>query len=99
LSFVEFAYNRTVHSTTNFSPFKIVYEFNPLTPIDLILLPLEERVSLDGENKAKMMGQLHEGVRLQKEKRNKLYSYKTNKRRKQVVFQLNDWVWVHMHEE
>jgi len=45
------------------------------------------------------MGQLHEGVRLQIEKRNKLYSYKTNKRRKQVVFQLNDWVWVHMHEE
>ena len=64
LSFVEFAYNRTVHSITNFSLSKSVYEFNSLTPINLILLPLEERVSLDGENNAKMMGQLHEGARL-----------------------------------
>jgi len=62
LPFVEFAYNRTVHSTTGFSPFEIVYGFNPLTPMDLIPLPCEERVSLDGEKKAKMVRQLHEGV-------------------------------------
>ena len=55
LPFVEFAYNRTVHSTTG---------FNPLTPMDLIPLPFEERVSLDGEKKAKMVTQLREGVRL-----------------------------------
>ena len=47
LPFVEFAYNRTVHSTT-FSPFEIVYGFNPLTPMDLIPLRFEEMVSLDG---------------------------------------------------
>jgi len=64
LPFVEFAYNRTVHSTTGFSPFEIVYDFNPLTPMDLIPLPFEEKVSLDGEKKAKMVRQLHEGVRL-----------------------------------
>jgi hypothetical protein len=52
LPFVEFAYNRTVHSATGFSPFEIVYGFNPLTPMDLIPLPFEERVSLDGEKKA-----------------------------------------------
>ena len=38
LPFIEFAYNRIVHSTTEFSPFKIVYGFNPLTPMDLIPL-------------------------------------------------------------
>jgi len=70
LPFVEFAYNRTVHSTNGFSPFEIVYGFNPLTPINLIPLPFEERVSLDGEKKAKMVRQLHEGVRLQIEKKN-----------------------------
>jgi hypothetical protein len=60
LPFVEFAYNRTVHSTTGFSPFEIVYGFNPLTPINLIPLPFEERVSLDGEKKAKMVDTIQE---------------------------------------
>ena len=40
LPFVEFAYNRVVHSTTHYSPFEIVYRFNPLTHIDLCLLPI-----------------------------------------------------------
>ena len=44
-----------MHSTTGFSPFEIVYGFNPLTPMDLIPLPFEEKVSLDGEKKAKMV--------------------------------------------
>jgi hypothetical protein len=55
LLFVEFAYNRIVHSTTDFSPFEIVYGFNLLTPMNLIPLSLEERVSLDNKKKAKMM--------------------------------------------
>ena len=45
LPFIEFAYNRSV-STTDFSPFEIVYGFNPLTPMDLIPLPIDEMVSL-----------------------------------------------------
>jgi hypothetical protein len=54
--------------------------------MDLIHLPFEERVSLDGEKKAKMVRQLHEGARLQIEKKNILYASKANKVRKQVVF-------------
>ena len=67
--------------------------------MDLIPLPCEERVSLDGEQKAKMVRQLHEGVRMQIEKKNRLYASKANKGRKLVVFQPGDWVWVHMHKE
>ena len=48
LPFIEFAYNRSVHSTTNFSPVEIVYGFNPLTPLDLLNLPVNEMTSLDG---------------------------------------------------
>jgi predicted rRNA methylase YqxC with S4 and FtsJ domains len=47
--------------------------------MNLIHLPLEERVSLDGEKNTKMVRELHKGVQVQIEKRNKLYSSKANK--------------------
>jgi hypothetical protein len=62
LPFIEFAYNRSVHSTTDFSPFEIVYGFNPLTPLDLLPLPVDEKASLDGQKKAEMVKKLHESV-------------------------------------
>jgi len=62
LPFIEFAYNRSVHSTTEISPFEIVYGFNHLTPMDLIHLPIDERVSLDGNRKAQVVKTLHESA-------------------------------------
>jgi hypothetical protein len=59
LTFIEFAYNRSVHSTTDYSPFEIVYGFNPLTPLDLIPLPVDERISLNGNQKAQVVKDLH----------------------------------------
>jgi hypothetical protein len=41
-----------VHSTNNYSLFEIVFDFNPLTPLYLIHLPVDESVSLDGNKKA-----------------------------------------------
>ena len=70
LPFIEFAYNRSVHSITEFSPFEIVYGFNPLIPMDLISLPVDKRVSLDGIRKAQVVKTLHKSVRQQIEKRN-----------------------------
>jgi len=75
-----------------------VYGFNPLTPMDLIALPVDERISLDGNRKAQVVKTLHESVRQQIEKRNHVYSTKANKGCKHVVFQPNDWVWVHMRD-
>ena len=63
LPHVEFAYNRTAHSATKFSPFEIVYGFNPLTPLDLLPLPIDERASMDGKKKTEFVKQLHERTR------------------------------------
>ncbi|KAH9780704.1 Endonuclease [Citrus sinensis] len=99
LPHVEFAYNRTVHLATKFSPFEIVYGFNPLTPLDLLPLPIDERTSMDGKKKAEFVKQLHERTRQHIEKRTEQYATQANKGRKQVVFQPRDWVWVHMRKE
>ena len=87
MPFIEFAYNRSVHFTIEFSPFEIVYILNPLTPMDLISLHVDERVSLDSNRKAQVVKTLYESVRQQIEKRNRVYATKANKR------------WVHMHKE
>ena len=64
MSFIEFAYNRVMHSTT-YSSFEIIYGFNPLTPLNLMPLPVDGRSSLDGQKKAELVKSLHERVRLQ----------------------------------
>jgi hypothetical protein len=67
--------------------------------MDLIHLPIDERVSLDGNRKAQVVKTLHESVRQQIEKRNRVCPTKANKRRKHVVFQPDDWVLVHMRKK
>ena len=47
LPHVEFAYNRSVHSTTKMCPFQVVYGFMPREPI---ALPSSEKVNFDAKN-------------------------------------------------
>lgn len=62
---MKFAYNRDVHSTTQYPPFEIVYGFNLLTPLDLLLLP---NISLlkdkDGKTKVDFIQKIHEQVKI-----------------------------------
>jgi translation initiation factor IF-1 len=100
LPHVEFAYNRAVHSTTQHSPFEIVYGFNPLTPLDLLPLPNTSVLKhKDGKAKAEFVRKMHEQVKLQIEKKNESYAKSANKGRKKVVFEPGDWVWIHMRKE
>ncbi|KAI9157174.1 hypothetical protein LWI28_017969 [Acer negundo] len=78
LPHVEFAYNKSVHSATHFPPFEIVYGFNPLTPLDLIHLPVDEHVNLDGKKKAEFVKQIHEKTRQNIERRTEQYANQAN---------------------
>ncbi|KAH0716655.1 hypothetical protein KY290_012917 [Solanum tuberosum] len=99
LPIVEFADNRTFHSSTGKTPFEVVYGFNPLTPLDLLPLPTNDFANLDGKKKADMMKKIHEQTRLAIEKKNKEVALRRNKGRKYVVFKPGDLVWVHMRKE
>ena len=99
LPFIEFAYNRSMHTTTSHSPFEVVYGFNPLTPLDLMPLPVDVRSSLDGHQKAELVKSIHERVRLQIAQKNEKFASQANKGRRRVTFEPGDWVWVHMRKE
>ena len=74
LPHVKYSYKCSVHSANKFSPFKIVYGFNHLTPLDLSPLPLSEHVNLDGKKKAEFVKKTHEKARLNIERRKEQYT-------------------------
>src|SRR5437773_6522680 len=55
LPHIEFAYNRSVHSTTKVSPFQVLYGFNPRAPIDLLPLPPSETINLDASQRSEFI--------------------------------------------
>jgi hypothetical protein len=99
LPHVEFAYNRAVHSTTKFCPFEIVYGFKPTTLIDLLSLPVQERVNFDASKRAELIKNLHEKARANIKKMTKKYERRANKGRRKMLFEPADMVWVHLCKE
>jgi hypothetical protein len=99
LPHVEFAYNRSQHSTTKKCPFEIVYGFVPHAPIDLLPLPTSERVNLDAEKRAEMILKLHETTKENIESMNVKYKTNGSKGKKHVTFEPGDLVWLHLSKD
>jgi hypothetical protein len=59
LPHTEFAYNRSLHSTTKMSPFQIVYGFIPRAPIDLLPLQSSVQTNFDATQCAELILKLH----------------------------------------
>jgi hypothetical protein len=51
-----------MHSTINFLPFKIIYNFNLLTSLDFILLFVDEKMSPNESRKAQIMMIVYDNI-------------------------------------
>ncbi|KAK1662864.1 hypothetical protein QYE76_051023 [Lolium multiflorum] len=99
LPHVEFAYNRAVHSTTELCPFEVVYGFKPITPLDLLPLPIHERVNMEASKRADYVKKIHEKTKELIEKKGKSNAARMNKKRKEMLFKPGDLVWVHFRKD
>jgi hypothetical protein len=98
-SHVEFAYNRSLHSTTKMCPFEIVYGFLPCAPIYLMPLPSSEKLNFDATQRAELMLKLHETTKENIVRMNAKYKLIGDKGRKQLDFAPSDLVWLHLRKE
>ncbi|KAK1630455.1 hypothetical protein QYE76_004770 [Lolium multiflorum] len=99
LPHVEFAYNRAVHSTTELCPFEVVYGFKPITPLDLLPLPIHERVNMEASKRADFVRKIHVKTKELIEKKGKSNAARMNKKRKEILFKPGDMVWVHFRKD
>ncbi|KAK1642609.1 hypothetical protein QYE76_060414 [Lolium multiflorum] len=97
LPHVEFAY-RAVHST-ELCPFEVVYGFKPITPLDLLPLPIHERVNMEASKRADFVKKIHVKTKELIEKKGKSNAARMNKKRKEMLFKPSDLVWVHFRKD
>jgi hypothetical protein len=99
LPHVEFAYNRSLHSTTKMCPFQSVYGLLPRAPIDLMPLPSSEKLNFDATRRVELMLKLHETTKENIELMNARYKFASDKGRKELNFEPGDLVWLHLRKE
>jgi hypothetical protein len=99
LPHIEFAYNRSVHSTMKVSPFQVVYGLNPRAPIDLLPLPPSKMTCFDASQQSEFILKMHKTTKLNIEKMNEKYRIAASKGCKEVRLEPGDLVWLHFRKE
>jgi hypothetical protein len=99
LPHIEFAYNRSLHSTTKISSFQIVYGFVPRAPIDLLPLPSSVQNNFYATQRAELILILHATTKDNIEHMNVKYKVAGDRGRKHVVFEVGDLVWLHLCQD
>jgi hypothetical protein len=99
LPHIEFAYNRSVHSSTKMCPFQIVYGFIPRAPIDLISVSSSEDMNFDANQRADLILKIHEQTKENIECMNAKNKIAGSKGRQHVTFQPGDLVWLHLRKD
>ena len=99
LPIAEYAYNRARHSTTGKSPFEVVYGFNPLSPLDILPLPLQERTNMDASARVNFLKKMHEDTRNTIERQVQRLATKLNVNKQPMIFNIGDLVWLHLRKD
>jgi hypothetical protein len=92
LPHIEFAYNRSIQSTTKVSRSQVVYGFNPHAPIDLLPLPPLETTCFNASLRSEFILKMHETTKLNIEKMNEKYRIAASIGRKEVKHEPGDLV-------
>ncbi|KAE8663112.1 putative Quercetin 3-O-methyltransferase 1 [Hibiscus syriacus] len=90
----EFAYNRSKNRTTGLSPFEIVYGQNPSGVLELAPIPRIGHFSPKADAMAKYLRGIHEQVKQTIHESNTKYKTRVDNHRRQVLFDVGDFVWV-----
>ena len=80
-------------------PFEVVYGLKPITPLDVLPLPLQECANMEASKRAEYMKNIHMKTKQEIEKKSKYYAAKANKNRKKMIFEPGDLVWVLLRKD
>jgi hypothetical protein len=76
-----------------------VYGFNPRAPIDILPLPISERIHVDAKEHADFILQMHKTTKHNIEKMNEKYRIAGSKGRQEVKLEPGDLVWLHLRND
>ena len=83
---------------TSSSPSVVVYGFNPLSPLDILPLPVQERTNLNASARASYIKKMHVDTRHTIERRVQRLATKLNVNKHPMIFNIGDLVWLHLRK-
>jgi hypothetical protein len=72
--------------------------FKPITPLDLLPLPIHERFNMEASKRADFVRKIHVKTKELIDKKGKSNAARMNKKRKEILFKHGDMVWVYFRK-
>jgi hypothetical protein len=103
LHYIQHAYNRAKHSSTQTSPFEACFGYLPKSPLDFIFgkdIAIDGQYDIDRAEKfIEQIQSIHQMVQEQLEKSQAKYKTRHDKHRVDHSFQVGDEVWLYISKE
>jgi hypothetical protein len=95
----QIAYNSSVNWSLGMSPFEVVHGYKPRKPLDLIPMSPHASVSMSAEAFSQYLHDLHIEINKQLEASNASYKLRANLHKRQVEFNIGDYVMIRIRPE